>query len=64
MSLQQHGDPPGSWTAHSESSALDDPATTIARRDILQHKRFLRRIYEEWYQEIARSVVPGEGQVL
>ncbi len=43
---------------------LDDPRTTALRRDILQHKEFLRRIYDEWYRRIAAVVPPGAGDVL
>jgi hypothetical protein len=34
---------------------LDDPRTTALRRDILQRKPFLRRIYDEWYRHIAAA---------
>lgn len=43
---------------------LDDPATTVLRKRILEEKRFLRRLYEEWYQTIAAEVPPGDGPVL
>ncbi|HVT59273.1 MAG TPA: methyltransferase domain-containing protein [Thermoanaerobaculia bacterium] len=40
---------------------LDDPRTTLLRKDILQQKRFLRRIYEEWYAALVAelSALPG-----
>jgi SAM-dependent methyltransferase len=43
---------------------LDDPATTVLRRQILQEKRFLRRVYEEWYRSIADEVPLGDRPVL
>ncbi len=43
---------------------VDDPRTTHLRRRILAEKRFLRRIYEEWYGAIAASLPPGAGPVL
>jgi hypothetical protein len=35
---------------------IDDPRTTILRRRIIAEKKFLRRIYDEWYQAIAADV--------
>ena len=35
--------------------ALDDPATTNERRRIIQNKRFLRHLYEEWYGYLSRA---------
>lgn len=29
---------------------LDDPRTTLAHRDIILHKPFLKRLYHDWYQ--------------
>jgi SAM-dependent methyltransferase len=46
---------------------LDDPNTTALRRQIIETKPFLRRIYEEWYTTLAASVPPGSevpGRVL
>ena len=43
---------------------IDDPKTTRLRRQIIQEKYFLRKIYEEWYQSIAASLPGGEGAVL
>jgi len=45
--------------------ALDDPATTALRRKIIKDKKFLRRIYEEWYGDLiaaipAPDVCPGQ----
>ncbi|HSU81089.1 MAG TPA: methyltransferase domain-containing protein [Thermoanaerobaculia bacterium] len=54
------------WLEHplTRGLDLDDPRTTHLRRRILAEKRFLRRIYEEWYSAIAASLPPGEGPVL
>jgi SAM-dependent methyltransferase len=43
---------------------IDDPRTTILRRQIIEEKEFLRRIYEEWYHSILQDVPSGEGAVL
>jgi len=44
--------------------ALDDPATTVAQRAIIAAKQPLRRIYEEWYEDLASHVPAGSGAVL
>jgi SAM-dependent methyltransferase len=41
---------------------LDDPNTTALRREIIQSKPFLRRIYQEWYATLSGDIpqdVPG-----
>jgi SAM-dependent methyltransferase len=43
---------------------IDDPETTHLRRQIIQEKYFLRKIYEEWYQSIAAALPGGDGAVL
>jgi len=43
---------------------VDDPQTTFLRRDMIQQKAFLKRIYEEWYGWIASCIPDGEGRVL
>jgi SAM-dependent methyltransferase len=54
------------WLEHPLTRGLDidDPRTTHLRRRILAEKRFLRRIYEEWYKAIAASLPPGDDPVL
>lgn len=54
------------WLAHplTRGLDLDDPDTTNKRRQIIQEKKFLRRIYEEWYAAIAAVVPEGAGAVL
>ena len=46
------------WLEHplTRGKNLDDPSTTWLRREIIEHKRFLRRIYEEWYTMLAAAV--------
>jgi SAM-dependent methyltransferase len=55
-----------SWLAHplTRELELDDPLTTQLRRQIIQSKPALREIYREWYEEIARSLPPGDEPVL
>jgi hypothetical protein len=43
---------------------IDAPETTLLRRRIVAEKRFLRRIYEEWYTAIAESVPAGSEPAL
>jgi SAM-dependent methyltransferase len=43
---------------------LDDPATTLLRRQIIASKPFLRAIYEEWYSLLAAALPQGKGDVL
>lgn len=43
---------------------LDDPRTTILRRGIIARKKFLHKIYEDWYQHLASALPQGEEPVL
>jgi SAM-dependent methyltransferase len=43
---------------------LDDPNTTALRRQIVQSKPFLRRIYLEWYRTLAADLPTWPGRVL
>lgn len=43
---------------------LDDPATTSLRRRIIRQKRFLRKLYEEWYRDIVEELPVGTKPVL
>lgn len=43
--------------------SLDDPRTTLLRRDIIRQKPFLVSIYREWYS-LLLSVLPEEGSIL
>lgn len=43
--------------------SLDDPRTTLAHRDIILNKPFLKRLYQDWYKEfmsVAKSVNNGK----
>lgn len=44
--------------------SVDDPHTTLARRDVLRRKAFLRKIYLEWYDLILEALPEGPGRVL
>jgi SAM-dependent methyltransferase len=46
------------------SMDIDDPLTTWLRRRIIEEKPFLRKIYEEWYGALARSVPRGTEPVV
>lgn len=54
------------WLAHplTRDLALDDPRTTARRSEVLRQKRFLRRLYQEWYETILALIPSGEGRVL
>lgn len=54
------------WLAHPLTRGLDidDPRTTILRRQIIQEKSFLRQIYQEWYAAIVAALPPGDEPVL
>jgi SAM-dependent methyltransferase len=43
---------------------LDDPRTTLLRRQIIATKPFLRKIYEEWYGLIAEAIPAGAEPAL
>lgn len=54
------------WLTHPLTRGLDidDPRTTLLRRQIIQEKGFLRQIYQEWYAAIAAALPAGEEPVL
>lgn len=54
------------WLAHPLTRGLDidDPRTTELRRQIISEKPFLRRIYEEWYEMIAKAIPAGPEPAL
>jgi SAM-dependent methyltransferase len=43
--------------------SVDDPRTTLLRRDIIQDKAFLRVLYSEWYERILK-ILPKKNDVL
>jgi SAM-dependent methyltransferase len=55
-----------SWLIHPlmKGRNLDAPETTYLRRQIIQEKIFLRRVYEEWYRALINSIPEGNGTVL
>ncbi len=46
------------------SKALDRPETTLSRRRVLGEKKFLRQIYETWYDQLTKSLPAIPGRVL
>jgi len=54
------------WLVHPLVRGLDvDDARCIPlRRRIVREKRFLRRIYDEWYAAIVETLPAGQGPVL
>jgi SAM-dependent methyltransferase len=62
---------PREWLAHpllahplTRGLDVDDPRTTSLRRQIIQEKSFLRRIYQKWYRMIAAAIPRGAGEVV
>ena len=53
------------WLAHPLTRGLniDDPQTTALRLQIIRSKPFLRKLYEEWYRDIAAQF-PSDAQIL
>jgi SAM-dependent methyltransferase len=43
---------------------LDEPVSTVRHRAIIEEKPFLKRLYAEWYEQMAALVPPGEQPVL
>ena len=54
------------WLEHPLTRGLDidAPQTMWLRRQIIREKGFLRRIYQEWYADLAAGIPPGSGAVL
>src|SRR5258708_34689875 len=54
------------WLKHPLTSglAVDDPETTLLRRQIIQEKRFLKLIYEEWYRLLISELPDTQAPVL
>jgi SAM-dependent methyltransferase len=57
---------PPAWLLHPLTRGLDidSPETTRLRKRIIREKRFLYRVYQEWYRRIAAFVPPGPGAAL
>ena len=43
---------------------LDNPETMYLRQLIIQEKRILRHVYEEWYQSLVNSIPEGSGTIV
>jgi SAM-dependent methyltransferase len=56
----------GRWLAHPLTRGMDpdDPATTRLRRQIVEDKPFLRKIYLEWYAKLVQALPSVEGTIL
>ena len=54
------------WLAHplTANVDIDDPSAVELRRRIIQEKPFLKRIYLEWYEQLAAAVSSTPGSVL
>lgn len=44
--------------------SIDDPRTTVLRREIIRTKPFLKQIYDEWYAGLAGNLPEIEGPVV
>ena len=55
-----------SWLAHplTRNVDIDDPRAAELRHRIIRTKPFLRRIYQEWYEQMAAALPSGQGLVL
>ncbi len=55
-----------SFLVHPLARGLDpdDPGTTLTRRRIIMGKRFLRKLYDEWYQDLIADLPLIDGPVL
>lgn len=53
------------WLAHplTRGMDIDDPHTTALRLEVIRSKPFLRKLYEEWYRDIATHF-PPDARVL
>jgi hypothetical protein len=54
------------WLAHplTANVDIDDPSAVDLRRRIIQEKPFLRRIYQEWYEQLAPTLTAWPGPIL
>lgn len=44
--------------------SVDDPSTTVLRKQIIQEKAFLKKVYEEWYVALANSLDASSNRIL
>lgn len=54
------------WLAHplTRNLDIDSPQTSLLRRRIIKEKKFLHKIYKEWYSRIIATLPMGRGKVL
>lgn len=54
------------WLEHpiTRNMDLDDPETTLLRKQIIQKKKFLKNIYEEWYRMITSDISSIDEHIL
>jgi SAM-dependent methyltransferase len=43
---------------------IDDPRTTHLRKQIIEEKPFLRKIYQDWYEELRKALPKSDGLTL
>ena len=43
---------------------VDDPRTTLRRREIICRRKFLRQVYGEWDRRLLATLSPGDGPVV
>lgn len=49
---------------YQEDRDIDNPQVTMARKRLVRDKKYLNRIYHEWYSSIAGALPPGSGGVV
>lgn len=54
------------WLQHplTRGFDLDNPQTTVLRKQIIREKSFLKQIYQEWYAWIAQNLPEGSDPIL
>lgn len=54
------------WLGHPlmRDADIDDPRTAELRRRLIREKPFLRRIYQEWCEQLIAALPPGQGAIL
>jgi len=40
----------------TKNKDIDDPETTIIRKQIIQKKKYLNKIYHEWYKTLIENI--------
>jgi SAM-dependent methyltransferase len=55
-----------SWLQHPLTRGLDvdSPRTTILRQQIIRQKKFLQKIYDEWYRILLKELPQSPGRLL